>query len=172
MSATLLKTALARISRYQRAGRFADALAEVERVLKHSPWNTRMLVLRSMLIQLLDEEEGPDLEEAKHSLLQAVQSDSRAPEPLIELGCYLFAVEDKPHEALRRFQAGARLAQELLSEALVGMASCFLELDKPHKAFACLGKASWLNDGRQATNADAWHDLAEQLTQVKHLAGK
>ena len=168
MSDIVLKKGFAQIARKQRAGRYAEALADVDTLLQVRPVNTRLLVLRGILIQLGEDEQGPELREAKRSFAEATQLDNRSPEPLVELGHYLLAVEDKPREALARFERAARLAGEFLNDSLEGMASCLLELGRSREARECLAKAASMKDkSRPHANGNARSDLGRQSKAAK-----
>jgi tetratricopeptide (TPR) repeat protein len=127
-SISKLNSGLERIDNLWRPGGFAKALALVDRLLKQWPDNPLLLVKRAQLIQLQETEEGPSLEEAKASLERAVGLDEASPAPLIELGFFLFAVEDNAKAALPCFQKAERLLAGLLRECRKGIKDVSAEL--------------------------------------------
>ena len=103
MAKLSLKSTWKKIATCQGEGDFAEALNLVDAALHHYPGHPGFLTSRAELIQLLDSDVGPDLDDARQSLRQAVESDPHSPNPRTELGNFLFAVDDKTNEALEHF---------------------------------------------------------------------
>src|ERR1700730_16962123 len=112
-----LKKELEKIRRLCDARRFDRAFAEMDRVLKHWPDNPHALVLWANLLQLQEEDIGPPLEEAKKALLKATDLDEQGPMPLIELGQFLFALDNDARGAGKCFDKAIALCKRLLREA-------------------------------------------------------
>jgi tetratricopeptide (TPR) repeat protein len=152
---TTWKRALGRIHRESRIGRYAQALAEVDRLLTDWPNNPRLLILRGNLIQLQDEDAVPTLEDARHDLERAVELAEESPAALIELAHFLFAVEDDDKAAARHFDKAIALGKRLLKDALVGKAAVLADMERRPEAVACLAEAYWLqtHNGKAANGS-------------------
>jgi hypothetical protein len=134
MRCTSIKQGLARVGQAWKAQRFDDALAEIDRLLAISPCSPPLLVKRAQLIQLQDDEDGtPTLDDAKADLKLATDLDDQSPAGLIELGCFLLAVEDDPKKASVLFQKAILRCRDLLEEALRGQAEAEAELGRDSK---------------------------------------
>jgi tetratricopeptide (TPR) repeat protein len=150
---TSLKKELAKIRRLCDARRFDRAFVEMDRVLKHWPDNPHALVLWANLLQLQEEDVGPPLEEAKKALHKATDLDEHGPMPLIELGHYLYALDDDSKEACKYFDKAIALCKRLLQEAYLGKAKALGDLERTDEAFACLAKAYLeAQNGNKAAN--------------------
>jgi tetratricopeptide (TPR) repeat protein len=64
---------------------------------------------------------GPPLKSAKVAYQKAVEFDPNHPEPLIELGHYLYVFEDNNKAAEKCFVKAVKLAEQLLKEAKDGL---------------------------------------------------
>ncbi len=84
-------------------------------------WQPHLLVMCAELAQLLDVDEGPSLDQIRRLLEEAVALDPDSPEPLIELGHFVNAVEDRPTEAVCYFEQAEALAKDLLTRARDGL---------------------------------------------------
>lgn len=134
-----LKRGVSKARRLWREGRRDLALSQVDRLLEMWPDNPRLLVMRAELTQLQDDVEGiPTLEDAKSDLIRAAGLDEDSPDPLIELGHFLFAVQDDAKRASRCFDKAVHLSVDLLTQALVGQAQALAELGQEAKASASL----------------------------------
>jgi tetratricopeptide (TPR) repeat protein len=134
-----LKRGVSKALRLWREGRRDLALSQIDRLLEMWPDNPRLLVMRAKLIQLQDDVEGiPTLEDARSDLIRAAGLDEDSPDPLIELGHFLFAVQDDAKNASRYFDKAVHLSVDLLTQALVGHAQALAELGQEAKASASL----------------------------------
>lgn len=150
-----LKRALVAVRSAWRAGRHARALAEVDRLLQLYCDNPHLLVLRGQLIQLQDDGGTPTLEDAKVAFQRAAALDEQSPAALIELGHYVFAVEDDAEAASKHFHKAITLCKALLKEALLGQASALSELGRRHESLACVAEAYWLESHNGKSPAKA-----------------
>jgi tetratricopeptide (TPR) repeat protein len=133
---------LARVRRAISRGEYRLALDEVDRLLARHPDQPHLLITRAELIQLQEDEEGiPPLEAAKEDLQKAVALDENSPAALIELGHYLYSVEDNADLASRCFRKAISLGRSLLEEALIGQAEVFHEQGQDAEALACIAEA-------------------------------
>src|SRR5207249_6994585 len=98
--------------------RFREALTVVEGLLQDFPFSPHLLVRRGCLIQLLEDDEHPGLplEVAGESFETARRLAPDYVEPRIELGYYLYAVQDRNEEALEQFKAARKVAETQLQE--------------------------------------------------------
>ncbi|MBI3823039.1 MAG: hypothetical protein HY289_10230 [Planctomycetes bacterium] len=161
------KQGSARIRRNWRAGRFAQALAEVDRLLTEWPDNPSLLVAQADLIQLQDSEDGVSLEHAKAAYLRAAELDSESPGPLVELGHYLYAIDDEAGAASKAYAKAIRMCKSLLTEALVGQAKALTELGRKTEALCCLAEAQWLRSGHEpGRNGKANGDIMQQFSET------
>ena len=157
-----LKRGISKVRRLWREERFAKALAEVDRLLSEWPNSPYLLVMRSDLIRLQDEEDGePTLDDAKADLKLAVALDEDSPAALIELGYYVFAIEDDAGTAVKHFQKAIRLCRGLLKDALTGQAKALSELGRDVEALECLAQAINQN-GKSGSE-----EILEQLRQLQ-----
>jgi tetratricopeptide (TPR) repeat protein len=119
--------------------KYAEALAEVERLLRGWPGNARLHILRASLVQLQgDPEHG--LDEVKQDLRRAIDLDKESPAGPIELGHFLDAVEDDPRSASRAYAEGVTAARRLLIDGLIGQAKALQQLGKRKELFQCLSE--------------------------------
>jgi tetratricopeptide (TPR) repeat protein len=137
-----MKRGIAKARRLWREERCDLALNEVERLLKDWPYNPQLLIMRADLIQLQDEVDGePTSSDAKSDLEMAASLDEDCPTALIELGYFVFAVEDDAKTASKHFQKAIRLCRSLLKDALTGQAKALVELGRDAEALGCLAEA-------------------------------
>src|ERR1700681_4653624 len=101
--ANSLKRGLEKIRRLSEQGHSDRAYAEADALLRKWPDNPQTLVIWANLLQLQEAEVGPPLEKAREALQRAVDLDEQAPMPWIELGQYLFALEDDAKAASQCF---------------------------------------------------------------------
>ena len=142
MTVASVKRGITSIKTLRRQGRNDLALEEVDRLLEASPNAAHLLVMRGQLIQLQDDEDGkPTLDDAKKALKLAVELDDRSPNALIELGYYLYAVQDDTKAGAKYFQKAIDLSRELLGEALLGHAKALQELGRDTEALVHLQEA-------------------------------
>ena len=135
--------ALSQLRTLRRERRFGEALALVERLLKEGPSSAELLVLRAQLLQLAPETHMADpLAAAEESLAQACALAPDAVEPLIEMGHFLYAVKDRPANALTQFEAAERLARAGLKDALIGKIKCLAQLGRQAEARAEMATAA------------------------------
>src|SRR5207237_7072181 len=105
--------------------------------------NPDVLVVWANLLQRQDEDVGPPLEESRAALERAVDLDEQGPMPLIELGQYLYALENDNKAAIKCFTKAIGLCKRLLREALLTKAKALAELGHRSEALACLAEAYW-----------------------------
>ncbi len=130
-----LERGIAKVRRLWRQDRYDLALVEVDRLLELSPNNPYLLVQRGELIQLQNgDEELPTLEDAKAALVSAVALDPDSPNALIELGYFVYAIEDDAKTAAKHFEKAVKLSADLFAQALVGHAEALSELGQETKA--------------------------------------
>ena len=164
-----LRRGLARIRREWRAGQYANALAHADRLRRDWPDNPQLLVLWAGLVQLQDTEDGPTLDDAKAAYQRAVELDDQSPAPLIELGHFLYAVQDDAEAASKYFDKAIDLCKRLLKEALLGQAKALAELERNAEAFACIAQSYWLQSGNgKALNGPESEAILEQLKDLSH----
>jgi tetratricopeptide (TPR) repeat protein len=164
-----LKRGLEAVRRLAKMRHFERAFVKIDQLLKQWPDNPEVLVAWANLLQLQDADVGPPLEEARAALQRAVELDEQAPMPLIELGQYLFALEDDTRAASRCFTKAIALSRSLLKEALLAESKALAELGRRSEALACLAEAYWLSS-RSAKTAGNGRDEEEILTQLQELA--
>lgn len=135
--------ALSELRALRRERRFGEALALVERLLKEGPSSTELLVFRAQVLQLVPEVDMADpLAAAEESLAQACALAPDTVEPLIEMGHFLYAVQDRPADALSQFEAAERLARAGLKDALIGKIKCLAQLGRQVEARVELADAA------------------------------
>jgi tetratricopeptide (TPR) repeat protein len=103
--------------------RFAQAFNSVEKLLSSSPFVPNLLVLRAQLLQLLDEDDGPDLSNVDDDLNAALAIDNKNVEAWIELGEFQLNVQDDPQQALGSFDK----ARELLKAWNLELGAAYLK---------------------------------------------
>lgn len=144
MDTQLLKEALDKLDALHREKKYGDALALVEGLLVQYPHLVALLIKRAKLIQLFDGSDVsklPGLEAALESLQQAVML---APEDItsrIELGHYEYAVNDRPSEAIKHFEAAQESAESGLKQALIGLIKCHADTKSLEQAKNLLERA-------------------------------
>jgi tetratricopeptide (TPR) repeat protein len=127
--------ALTALRALRREHRFDEALTLIERLLEEEPNSTELLVYRAQLLQLAPSVPASDpLAAAEESLAQACALAPDNPEPRIEMGHFLYAVQNRPAAALSYFEAAERLAREELKDALIGKIKCLVELGRAAEA--------------------------------------
>jgi lipopolysaccharide biosynthesis regulator YciM len=129
--------ALSELRTLRRERRFGEALALADRLLKAGPLSAELLVWRAQMLQLAPEADVADpLAAAEESLTQACALAPEAVEPRIEMGHFLYAVKDRPADALGQFEAAERLARAGLKDALIGKIKCLAQLGRQAEARA------------------------------------
>ena len=144
------KSGLNQVRRHRRRGEYREALCRVQKLLDEWPDLPGLLVLRAELIQLQDED-GPDLKEVKESLERAMVLDNESVSARVELGHFLFAVEDNARDALKEFRYAATLSRTQLIEALSGQIEALHELGRDQDALGCFKELLWLQDSDSKT---------------------
>ncbi len=169
-SAARFRRGLEKIRRLCSADHYHQALAEAIRLLKSWPDNPHLLSLWGNLIQLQEDEGGsPTLEDAKAALARAVELDPESPTALVELGHFLYAVEDETRAGLKCFAKAIALSRRLLQEGLVGQAKALAELGRKPEALACLAEAYSLHARGDKASGDG-RGSEELLEQLQDLA--
>ncbi len=167
MTTSAYKKQLAAARRKAEAGEYAEALAAVDTMLEQWPASPALHVLRAELIQL-QEAEGPELEEARRELDQAIALDDRFLPALLEKGHYQFAVEDDAKGAAKIFDQAVRIATEFLIASLLGRAMALLEAGRKEEAFHLLARVDSLRQEHAGSSPPEWSqrmlDLWSELT--------
>jgi tetratricopeptide (TPR) repeat protein len=138
------KRRLEKIRRLADQKKHGKAFDEADRLLREWPDNPELLVLWSDLLQLQEEDKGPSLEAAKAALQRAADLDDQAPQPLIELGYYLYALEDDNKGAAKLFDRAISLSRRLLEDALVGKVKALEDLGRGEEAWKYVEEIIWL----------------------------
>jgi tetratricopeptide (TPR) repeat protein len=135
--------ALSELRTLRRERRFGEGLALVERLLREGSSSAELLVFRAQMLQLAPATDMPDpLAAAEESLAQACALAPDAVEPRIEMGHFLYAVKDRPADALTQFEAAERLARAGLKDALIGKIKCLAQLGRQSEARAEMATAA------------------------------
>jgi hypothetical protein len=100
----------------------------------------RFAVLKSVAIQLSDNSYGYSLQDAEHSLLDALKSDENYINAYIELAYYYYAVDDDAQKALIFFDQAISKSKGYLREAIIGKAKSLVDLDREKEALLCLNE--------------------------------
>jgi hypothetical protein len=143
-----LTRGLAHVRREWRAGRFAEALHEVSRLLDAWPDNPHLLVLWSDLVQLQDEEPIPSFGEVRLTLERAAALDEESPETWFELASFVDNVQDDPTTAAKYYEKAIDVSKRFLVEALLGQAKALTQLDRKDEALAYVAQASGLQNAQ------------------------
>ena len=98
-------------------------IQELEQTVKMSP---RLLVLKAMCL-LLSEEDGP-LEDVESALRAALSLDDEYVDAYLELGWFLYAVQDQTTEAQAAFDRALHVLRKLNCEVIRGLLACAEEL--------------------------------------------
>ncbi len=104
------------------------ALMGAETALVRFPGSATLWCLRGNLIQLSDDVDTYDLEDAERSYLKAAELEPANPEPVEELGHFYDAIMDDPARAEPFFRkaislGGGRSAEEGLAQVLEQLGS-------------------------------------------------
>jgi tetratricopeptide (TPR) repeat protein len=123
------ETETARMEELASQEHFEEALAIAEHLLTQFPVSPYLLMKRGFLIQLYNGEELPQrtLEAARESLVSACALAPDYVQPRIELGHFLYAIDDEAGEGLEQFQIARDQAETDLQEALIGEAKCYVD---------------------------------------------
>jgi tetratricopeptide (TPR) repeat protein len=143
-STTTFKRGVAKVRRDWQEGHYDVALKGVDRLLKDWPDNPQLLVMWADLIQLQEKTEGPSLDDAKAAYRRAVELEEEYPSALVELGHFLYALEDDPRSANKVYEKAIVACRRLLIEALLGKAKALHEIGGISEARACLDEAYML----------------------------
>ena len=96
--------------------KFEQALAALERLLKRHSECADLWILRGDLIQLLDAEDGPPLNEAAASYSKALRLNPNCLETIEGLAHYYDAVDHNPIKARRYAERYIQRATKSISE--------------------------------------------------------
>jgi tetratricopeptide (TPR) repeat protein len=167
---TTFKRGVAKARRDWQEGRYDVALEEVARLLKEWPDNPQLLVMWSDLIQLQEKTNGPSLEDAKGAYQRAADLEGAFPAALVELGHYVYAVEDDAKAANKIYDKAIVAGRRLLIEALLGRAKALHEMERLAEARACLDEAYMLRlrDPNGPDLSSTFEELMEQLNELLH----
>src|SRR5439155_24166898 len=104
-----LRRNLERVRRLCDRKKYREAFDAADKLRVQWPDNVEVLVLWANLLQLQDEDHGPPLAAARLALKRATELDGENPMPWIELGHFLFALDDDTPAAVRCFSKAAAL---------------------------------------------------------------
>lgn len=116
--------------------RFDEALSVLSSVEESRPLTADELVLKGSYIQLSSGVGTPPLNEAEHSLLEALRQDQDYVPALLELGWFYYAVENDAEKALPFFEKALATSLGELKEAIRGKKGCLEELKSSDEAEA------------------------------------
>jgi tetratricopeptide (TPR) repeat protein len=169
-SLTAFKRGVAKVRRDWQEGHYEAALREVDRLLKEWPDNPRLLVMWADLIQLQDATNGPSLGEAKSAYQRAAELEGDGSPALVELGHFLYSLDDDAKSANKIFDKAITAYRRLLIEALLGRAKALHEMGRVSEARACLDEAYMLRlrdpDGPDLTTT--FEEIMGQLNELLH----
>lgn len=137
--------------------KFAKALAAVDNLLREWEDQPALLVLRSELIQMQDEN-GPSLDEAAAALKRATTLDERNADTWLEFGHFKFAVDDDAKSAEKSFSRAIAESSETLISALIGRAGALEEMGRKRDAFDCLSVAKYLHNSVMTNNGSSSYE--------------
>jgi tetratricopeptide (TPR) repeat protein len=131
---TTFKRGVAKARRDWQEGRYDVALEEVDRLLKEWPDNPQLLVMWADLIQLQENTNGPSLEDTKSAYRRGAELEDEYPAALVELGHFLYALEDDAKSANKTYEKAIVACRRLLIEALLGGAKALYEIERVSEA--------------------------------------
>lgn len=99
------------------AKKYSELVKEIDKANFLHPY---LSVLKGMAIQLSDEVDDYALDDAKSIFKDAITSDPDYLEGYIELGWYLYNVEDDPKNAIKEFDLALTKSLNQLKEILKG----------------------------------------------------
>jgi tetratricopeptide (TPR) repeat protein len=167
---TTFKRGVAKVRRDWKEGRYDNALAEVDRLLKEWPDNPQLLVMWADLVQLQEKANGPSLEDAKAAYRRAVELDGECSPGLVELGHFLYALEDDAKSASKTYEKAIVAYRRLLIEVLLGKAKALHEMERVAEARACLDEAYMLRlrDPERTDLSSTFEEIMGQLNKLVH----
>src|SRR5262249_25621094 len=167
---TTFKRGVAKVRRDWKEGRYEVALAEVDRLLKEWPDNPQLLVMWADLIQLQEQANGSSLEGAKAAYRRAAELDGEGSPALVELGHFLYALEDDAKSASKAYEKAIVAYRRLLIEALLGKAKALHEMERVTEARACLDEAYMLRlrDPERTDRSGTFEEIMGQLNELVH----
>jgi tetratricopeptide (TPR) repeat protein len=170
-STTTFKHGVAKARRDWQEGRYDVALEEVDRLLKEWPDNPQLLVMWADLIQLQEQTTGPSLEDAKAAYRRAAELEDEYPAALVELGHYLYTLEDDAKSANKTYEKAIVACRRLLIEALIGRAKALHEIGRFSEARACLDEAYMLRlrDPGSTDRSSTFEEIVGQLNNLVHM---
>lgn len=163
---TAFRAGVGRVRRHAAAGRYDRALAEAEHLLQDWPDHPVLLGRKGQMLQLQDSPRESVLDDAKAALMRAAEVDNQSPAAWIELGHFLYAVEDDAKAASECFRKAIELGNRLLADALIGQAGVFSELDRKSDAAGGLAQAYWI---KSTGGGSARQNGAELLERFESL---
>lgn len=112
---------LKEVEKLAKRGNYEVALIKVNDLLSQYPFDTRLLLLKGEIIQLLDEDSPlGELKDARKALELAVKVDPKSIEALLELAYFYSSVEDNDLKAIQLFDQAIQLCLTFLQEAYIG----------------------------------------------------
>jgi len=121
-----MKEIIRKIRKLAIAGKYNEALELLETIPKQY-MTSDMWVKRGIYMQLGDGTDTYSLADAKESFKRAIALNPNNVEAMIELGYFLYAVEDNAIDAKRHFRKAVNLLSKLNNEALSGIKKCVEE---------------------------------------------
>lgn len=133
---------LKEVEKLARRGDYKAALAMINDLLSQYPFDTRLLLLKGEIIQLLDENSPlGELKDARKALELAVKVDPKSIEALLELAYFYSAVEDNDLKALQLFDQAIQLCLTFLQEAYIGKIKSLTSSERKSEALKSIKEA-------------------------------
>lgn len=126
MDAQSYRDALDKVTSLAHKRIFGEALQIVDDLLRENPRSSELLVRRATLQQLDDAEHSLDSIEGDLRTAQLLSPENFVAQ--LEIGHFLYAVRDRPGDALQSFQSARRIAADALKEAMIGEIKCHADL--------------------------------------------
>ena len=121
-----MNPAFERIRRQIESKEIASALLEIREIEQTAKGSPRLAVLKAMCLQL-SEADGP-LEDVHSALQQALLLNDEYVEAHLEMGWFLYAVQDQTKDAQEAFERALHLLRKQNSEVIRGLLACAEEL--------------------------------------------
>ncbi len=138
------------------AGAFDDALTLIDSLIEQYPYCAMLWTKRGKLMQLADDDKI-SLNDIQASFERACILAPSDPEPQLELGYFLYAVQDDAKAGSTHFAAAVTQADDSLRDALAGHLRCAVELGDD------ITTTSLLDRMRQVFSADDLDALCDEI---------